>query len=409
MKHKTLIIITSSFAITFLTFLIISLVLNNKVNISNEIDNIMKFLGHEGKEYFTRVKNNLKNPVDLAYFVFGLEGLPTMIKVHSSLLVFIAVMWSFLLPMLGIILGFLLSISVFLTIIEKIKRQYKYDAIKTVGKYGMYISFGIFIFIAIVGLITISLLEGQLNQLENVNKIWNSLDKNYFSSNLKNSFTYLTIIRYHFQNGLSSLLANGINEINNTYNGNVSLNLLQASLVFIVILLPISLSSLIIFSTMWAATFISTRNNGMSKFTGWLGNVRIDSKREFKSMILKNTWFWFLIITYILTMILPGLVHPYKSPTQITIAVLSIVIMPFALTPILVGWIMAINIKRFNYNKLMFNQLIILWTVTTIIQLTIWTLFREEIAAPTWLMTSWPLVLISFSTASVFGFIKWKS
>ncbi|QEH61818.1 motility-associated protein Scm1 [Spiroplasma chinense] len=403
MKHKIVWILTSVVGVIFTTLLITALCLAPTVNVDNELENLVKF--NAGLANFTQqVNSNISNRFDFAYFIFGVEGLFTMMKIHSFNVVVFAVLWSYLLPLIGILLGSLLMVSICLIIVERIKREYKYKIMKACGKYGMYSSFGLLIVFSIATIVVISLLEKEFRVSNDLNGVLNLINV----GTVHNGMTYLVTAKYLSTSTYGSLMVNGIASSGLDIAKNFNVALLTTTLSLLMVVLPILFIIVVTTTSIWISTFISNRGNGLSKFARWLGNIRIDSRREFYGAVFKNKWFIIATTMLLISAIFPGIVHGYERPGQIFLTVSTIIIVPLCFLPTLISWLMIINVKRFNYNKVMFLQILILAIAVFVIQINVWVLFREEMQMPISVMTALPFVTLTVTSVALFGFIKWQ-
>ncbi|AHI52858.1 motility-associated protein Scm1 [Spiroplasma culicicola] len=404
MKHKVVWTVTICFAIIFTALFVTTLCFGFSIDVKKEIDNLIK-TSSEATEYLTLASQNINSSFGLAHFIFGVEGISSIINNHSFNTAFFTLMWSFFLPLLGVILGSLSLIVFSLFFVERIKRQFKYQYVKKTGIIGMYISFSCFLLLSLIAIVLMSILETQFNSNDGLKSILDSINL----SNVHNGFSYITIIKYWTNNGLSKMINGGIKNIEGLDFTNINTSMLSAAMIICIIGLPITLILSIVFNSIWISTFISSREGGMSKFTLWLQNVRIDSKREFYGAIFKNIWVLTGLILFITSIIFPGIVHPYQNSMHIVLTVSSLIVLPIALIPLLICWIKIIRIQRFNFNKMMFIQMLIFTLFNSSMQLIVWVLFREEMNMPLWMILTWPFIYISLSAIITYGFIKWKS
>ncbi|AKX34047.1 hypothetical protein SLITO_v1c03940 [Spiroplasma litorale] len=386
MKQKGIFFTLLFFTLLFLVSIIMSVSLFKSININKELQN-------SGVD--ESIWNNITNPFELAYFIFGYKGFWSIMTLNSFNFVVFSLFWVFLTPLSFSFFFLFLTIYIFTIIIHNIRRDYKYKTAKFLGKWGMYISF-------IVLLVFISITLGLFSGLEVEFKKVDSLN-DYFKSGFFDSFSVISLLK---------VISNGylfkINKFNTQYilGENFNYGLLVASLVFGVVFLPIIGITFIIFGSIWIATFISIRNSSHSKFRMWLKNIRIDSKREFYSLILKNEWLWIVTAAFLVTVAVPGLVHPYKNSFQIILSIISICSIPLVFTPLIIGMARVVKIKRFNYNLLMFLQIMILLFTVLSLQLIIWILFKEEIKVHSSVSSFVPFLTITAAIFAEFGFVK---
>ncbi|AKU79636.1 motility-associated protein Scm1 [Spiroplasma turonicum] len=386
MKQKGIITILIVFSILFISTLIVGLSFNPLINVNQELLN---------SNINEKAGNNISNSFDLAYFIFGYKGFLSILRENSFNFIIFSLFWVFLLPTFFSFFILFLSVYLFTVVINNIRREYKYKTAKAVGKNGMYITFFIFILFVIITISLFSVLDSSFKKVDNL--------KNIFNDSFYDSFSVISLLK---------VLANcKLFNINNESVGDLlgqdfNYSLLTTSLVFGVIFLPLIGISLIIFTSIWIATFVSVRNSSHSKFRMWLRNIRIDSKREFYSLILKNIWLWLVTSAFLITIIIPGLVHPYKNSFQITLAIISILCIPLVFIPLIIGMTRIVKIRRFNYNLLMFIQIMVLIITVISFQLTIWVLFKDEIQVHSSVSSLIPFITISLSIFAEFGFIK---
>lgn len=407
MKHKILVPTVIVTGVTFLTILIISLVMSQVVNLDQELTNLKNYAG--GNEGFVAYlddiisQKNITNVFQLASFSFWIEGAVTLYQIHSFATASFIILWIFIFPIIGVIFAIVFITYISLVIIEFIKREYQYKQLKAVGKWGMYSSFLALVVFAIIFVFMIGFLETQFDGIK--------LGDNTGIKQPVAEISRINAFNFLLNGSLALMLENGFNKTSSLIldQNVVSVSLLIGTGVFLYIFLPIAFLCTIVFSSIWIATFTCQRNSGLSKFNRWLGNIRIDSKREFRQVIVRNWCFWVLLGFLLVTIIYPGFVHEYKTSAQITIATITACMVPLLFIPIYIATIKINTIKRFNYNKMMFAQTLILGLFVSFWQIIIWALFGEQIMGPIWLMFSLPFVTLFTSILCIFGFIKWNS
>ncbi|ARU91619.1 hypothetical protein SCLARK_001031 [Spiroplasma clarkii] len=381
------------------------------INVSDELKKIAEF-GQSNAEFDRYINllidgGQIKNPFQLATFSFWTEGFITTYQIHSFAAATFIFFWSFVLPIVAVAFGINLVTMISLIFVERIRKEYQYKTLKAVGKWGMYSSFLVFAVCAITFIILIAFLEKQFDKVS----LLDQGSKSFGSAEYQTDHTRINSFNFFLNGTLATMFGNGLIHVDSRIIDStiINTNMLITTNIFLAVLIPISLICTISFSSIWIATFISNRNNGLSKFSRWLGNVRIDSRREFAGVILRNWWFWILAACFLVTIIYPGLVHDYQTGTQITIAVVSLVLLPVCFIPLFIAIYKIFKIRMFNYNKMMFAQILCLSITTTSLQVIIWALFGEQIMGPAWLMIGFPLLTIITSILCTFGFIKWKS
>ncbi|QGS51908.1 motility-associated protein Scm1 [Spiroplasma tabanidicola] len=408
MKNKIFTSLFISTAAFFLILLIVSLVILPSFNVNNELNRISAVDSSDQglKDYLNGVRPQIKNKLDLAYMIMGLEGLATMLKIHSFGAVTFTILVAFFLPLVGTMLGMSFLVFIFLFVISRIKREYKFNTIRLVGKIGLLVSSILFLIMGICGIVLFSDIETFLNK--NNGEVSNYLNK-INNNDSHNAFAFITAYKYFTNGKLQTLINNGLSQTG-LYFGDLPINNIEfkAAISIGTIMMPLFGIFTIFFASIWIATFISNRNNQNSKFSYWLKNVRIDSKKEFRRSLLTNVWFWISLITFTITIIFPGFIHPYKTLAQTLLTVINAILLPICFIPIIYAWFKIIKIKRFNYNKMMFNQILIFCILVMLNQILIWVLFREEMGMPVWIGITWPFVAIILSIVCLFGFVHQK-
>ncbi|ASP28162.1 hypothetical protein SCORR_v1c03880 [Spiroplasma corruscae] len=386
MRQKGILLTFIVFAVLFLIVLIVSLSFSSLIDINKE-------LSYSNIDEST--SKNISNPYDLSYFIFGYKGFLSILTNNSLNFIIFSLFWVYLLPLFFSFFGLFLLIFIFTLIIHNIRRDYKYQFAKRVGKWGMYVTFFILLAFAFISIILFSFLEVEFKKIQAL--------KDKFDNEFFDTFSAISLLRV-----LAKGYIFGINyeNVGSILGDDFNYALLVVSLVFGTIFLPTVGIMFVVFSSIWIATFISSRNSSHSKFRMWLKNIRIDSKREFYSLILKNIWLWIVAASFIITIISPGLVHPYNDGFQITLTVISIIIVPLVFIPLIIGMSRVVKIRRFNYNLLMFLQIMILIFTVILLQLTIWILFKEEIQVHSSVSSLIPFATITSSVFAEFGFVK---
>ncbi|AGR41125.1 motility-associated protein Scm1 [Spiroplasma taiwanense] len=393
MKNKNIFITNIILAILIIITLIVTLVQLLSIDVSKELN----IWSCKLNDFSKKLETNISNPIDLAYFLFGFIGFSELIAHNSISMILFAIGWVVFLPILFILFSFFLTTYITLFCVKRIRREMDYKTVKTAGKWGMYASFLSSILFSLIALLLVSFLEPSFNKSQLSSNL--QLTKNYDAFSIITLLTYLTN---------STIFGAASNDFLEFLGQNFNLPLFITTVIFLVIFLPINGLALVFFSSMWVSTFITDRGGTHSKFWLWLKNIRIDSKREYYGLVFKNIWLWLLVVSFFITILMPGLIHPYENLTQILIAVFFIIIAPLVFLPIMVGIYMAAKIKRFNYNLLMFVQILVLLFTVLALQINIWIFLKADINVSTTISCLVPLITISLAMFGFFGFIKFQ-
>ncbi|WP_339020308.1 motility-associated protein Scm1 [Spiroplasma endosymbiont of Atherix ibis] len=395
MKHKNTyiiaIIITVLLATAFIvagsfySLIDVTKILENKLSENNK-DSWTNIQGHD----FEVLKTTIKNPISLSFFLFGIGGIDELKSTSEPFKLIVFTITSIIIiPTLLIVFFLYMSVIVILFSIQFMKRNSEVNKFKNVGKFGMYVSFILTFLFAFIGIIIFC-------------SVQKSLHKNYQGFENYDSFSIMTFLIYLSKGTVFNWEKNGL------LNDSSIITTLNVGLVFLFILFPISSICLIVFSSMYIAIFIEKKDNRSSKFFNWLKNIRIDSLKEYIQLNIRSPWIWILSITFVFTIIIHGFIHPYTNITQILITLVSILIIPIAFSPMIIGYIMAKKIKRFNYNRLMFIQILLLTLIIFLIQLNTSIFLKDYMFKFPWLSAFLPLITCTLSLFATFGFIKFS-
>ncbi|AUM62632.1 motility-associated protein Scm1 [Spiroplasma monobiae] len=391
MKHRN----TYTFAIVITVLLVIAFIVAGTVGKTVDVEAILQYKMQNASwkeiEGMDQLAKNVNSPLSLAFFLFGVGGIGELAGTPGwfGLMVF-TVTSVIIIPALLIFFVALLSVLSVLFGVEFVRRDAEVNKIKMIGKWGMYAGFAATFLFALIGVVLFCSIEQSLKQ-----------DLN-FKFNNYDAFGIMTFLTF-LSNGTvfggvkSELLSN-----------EHVISSLNAGITFLVVLLPMAAIVMMAFASMYIGVFISKRESKTSRFFNWLKNIRIDSLRDYISLNIKNPWIWILSLTFIATVIIPGFVHPYQTTTQILISAINLVSIPLVFSPMIVGYFMAKGIKRFNYNMLMFVQIIILMGATWIFQLNSWIFLKDSMFWNSWMSAFIPFSTCTLSLVSAFGFIKFS-
>ncbi|AUB31521.1 motility-associated protein Scm1 [Spiroplasma floricola] len=395
MKHKNTYTIAIVITVLLVTTFIVAGSIYSSIDVTKILENKLSEKNNDSwtniqGQNFEVLKTTITNPLSLAFFLFGIGGVDELKATSDPFKLIVFTITSIIIiPTLLIVFFLYMSIIITLTLIEFIKRDSEVMTLKNVGKYGMYVSFISSFLFALIGIIIFCSIE-------------NNLQKNYQGFEKYDSFSIMTFLIHLSKGTIFSWEKNGL------LNSPNIVTTVNVALVFLVILLPIAFFCLIIFSSFYIAIFVAKKDSRSSRFFNWLKNIRIDSLKEYIQLNLRSPWIWILSITFAFTIIIPGFVHPYTNVTQILITLISIIIIPVAFLPMIIGYIMAKKIKRFNYNRLMFIQILLLTLIILLIQLNASIFLKDYMFKFTWLSAFLPLVTCTISMFAAFGFIKFS-
>ncbi|AOG60559.1 hypothetical protein SHELI_v1c06080 [Spiroplasma helicoides] len=390
----------------FFSLIVACFIIASSVNVDDEFNRIKEYSSSsEIFNFAEKCKSHISNKLDLAYFIMGVEGLSTMTAIHSFSAVVLTLLWAFIIPIFGIIFGVSALQQIILIFIEKIRREYEYRNMYITVKILLIVFISLFSLFALIGIITTSIIENSLNSVD-------SDMKNYLTFLNGNSshhiFSYLTAYKYFIDGGINEIMKNGFENSNINNPGDLHNNLVGASAIISAVIMPLLFAIILLILPIFLASIISNRDNSSSRFSNWLHNLRIDSKKEYWSNLIKNPWFWIAFIVFVVSIIFPGFIHPYKNQTQIFITIFAALILPLGFIPLIIAYMKIVKIRVFNYNKTMFNQIIIFNIAIIFIQLNYWILFREEMTYPVWVSLTWPFISIFLSLISLVGFTRTK-
>lgn len=401
---------TIIFGSFFTLNLILSLIFGLSINIDNELSNLLNFaqLNPYSEAYINEIIsiNNLSSIFDFSSFIFWSFGIKTIYSIFSFGVGSFVILWNFLVPVSLVLIAALAIIYFSLFFIEKINKEYKYKMFKNIGKWGMYISFIAFSVFFIIIIIKVAVLESQFNNIEQLQQILNGFNTN------DRLIEKINLINFLLENRTTTMLSHGIRDVDFISGlSYINNNLLISFFVFVLILLPISLITTILLGAIWISTFICYgRSKEFSKFKRWMGNKRIDSVRELRQSIFKNWYFLILFVMFISIMIYPVSLHDYQSYSLIIISILILLlVLPASFIPLVIMWVQISKIKIFNFNKMMFIQMIVLGCVSNIIVLFFLVLFKNYIIGPYSIVLLQIYITLTVSLISIFGFIKWRS
>ncbi|QHX36637.1 motility-associated protein Scm1 [Spiroplasma sp. BIUS-1] len=393
MRHKNT--YTGAIVITVLLLIgfIVAGTVGHSINVNAILDAKEKNASWSNLVDFDALRNNITTPLSLSFFLFGIGGLGELvgneIQNWFGLVVF-TITSIVVIPLLLTLFVCYLSVVIVLYSVEFLRRDSEVRRVKMIGKWGMYVSFGLALLFTFIGIALFASTESGLK---------NDLDEGFKNYDTFAITTFLT----HMTNGtvfggLNSPLLSDSNVIAN----------LKGGMALLVVLLPITIICLIAFGSMYIGVFVSKRESKSSRFFNWLKNIRIDSLREYVGLNLRNPWIWITSITFMITIIIPGFAHPYTTLTQILISAVNIFVIPLAFSPMIVGFFMAKAIKRFNYNLLMFVQILVLLAFTWAIQINLWVFFKDSMYQISWLSAFLPFITCSISLVGAFGFVKFS-
>ncbi|WP_338984246.1 motility-associated protein Scm1 [Spiroplasma endosymbiont of Diplazon laetatorius] len=391
MRHKN----TYTFAIIITSLLVIAFIVvgtvGSTIDYSSILESKIQSSNWSSIENVENLKQNITTPLSLAFFLFGIGGVGEIMGAQNwfGLIVF-TITSIIVIPVLLILFVTYASVITVLISVEFLRRDSEINKVKMIGKWGMYASFIAALIFALIGITLFSSTEAALQR--NLGSPFDGYDTfaiTTFLTHLTNGTVF---------GGISGGIITDPTVISN----------LQAGMAFMVILLPISAICLIAFASMYIGVFVSKRESKSSRFFNWLKNIRIDSLREYIDLNLKNPWIWIISLTFMTTIIIPGFAHPYENSTQILISAVNFLIIPVAFAPMIVGFFMAKAIKRFNYNLLMFVQILVLMVFTWGIQLNLWIFFKDSMYQISWLSAFLPFMACTTSLFAAFGFIKFS-
>ncbi|QBQ07670.1 motility-associated protein Scm1 [Spiroplasma gladiatoris] len=408
MKNKVFIISFISFGAALLSLFILSMSLLTSINIDEELKKIANVDNNDQglQNFLQTLRPQINNKLDLAYLIMGIESLGAMLKIHSLVVVIFVLVNAFLLPMVGVIFGTFSIIFIAMIILSRIRREFKFNYVRISSKISFLAISGIFLVLTIVGVTLLSIIESSYNGGNGeVSKYLDKINNN----TLHNCFDYVTAYKFATPGKMFSLMLNGISDTKLDFGSNIiNNNTFKSAISICIVVLPIIGILMVLSGSFWTATFITSTRNQHSKFYYWLKNVRIDSKREFVRSLLKDYWFWISLIVFISTIIFPGFIHPYKTKIQILITVINAILIPVCFIPLIYAWSRILKIRRFNYNKMMFIQILLFTILIIFNQLILWILFREEMHKPIWVSLSWPFITITLSVICLIGFVQKK-
>lgn len=414
MKNRIFLITFITIFSLFLVFFIIGLVMLLTINVNSEIDKISDFAISKNSQksqffekYFDNLKVNSPNKLSFLYFAFGFEGFHNLALIHGSSFAIMAVSFTFLAPIFGLLALFFGLVFINRIIAERFRKEYKYRRMKKYGKYVMYFSAGTFALFMIIGFVLLTVSEQNLIN-SGINEIFGGKHTDLYNSFNPDSLSYLTILQFGGKHGFYDLIANTSNELFEKNINNLNYSIIIGSLVFLLILSPIAGITMFISTSIWLGTFVCNKNGDVSKFHNWTKNIRIDTAKEYRHALVKNPWFIIQSILYLSALIFPGLIHPYNDLTQVLLSVLSIVSLPIGFLPLFVGYVMVKKLKRFNYNLLMWIQMLILFIIISSLEIIVFVLAKQAVSAPSALAVFWPLIIVLSSTTALFRFVKFK-
>ncbi|AXK51217.1 motility-associated protein Scm1 [Spiroplasma alleghenense] len=415
MRNKALTIATITSATAFLFCLITTFSLAPAINVEEVFQQLRPNGGEINQDYWSRVEGNVDNPFSLAYFALGFFSFNGMLNigVSSSFGAFV-IFLTILLPISAIFIFFFGGIYCYKILIDRTK-QYRYDEIRHINRFIIYIAGISAIVFLLIGFIIFLPMESNLKE-SGLLTAWSGThnDKVIVNTKLVHVFEFITALKFMFGATMTNILSPGVNdqlhEIGGAFsNANINESQMIAGLVFLIILTPIaSILAINAIVFRFGAMYSNKSYQEIEHFHNWLDYRGIYTRREFREMIFHNIWFWVAVAGFGISVFIPGVFHRYSEPQDYIVTVVVLVIAVVTFIPTIVQKILINKIFKLPQHKIMFYQQLLLIFVGIIIQLVLWIGFKDIFNYPATFAVFIPILSITIGLISLTFFIKTK-
>ncbi|WP_342268437.1 motility-associated protein Scm1 [Spiroplasma endosymbiont of Aspidapion aeneum] len=366
----------------FIISLIILIVFISSYNLDSDLSRLTNsFLSNDEQKNKIINTFNSSSKMKNLFFIAGYEGFKNILSVHGFSLFIYAINACIIFPLLLIFIIYLLLNFIWIYITSKIRRDYKYNFIRQFGKWGFIISIGIFLISMLIGLGII--ISSKYDFSDQFSNDWFS---NFKSKNINSDFVSHTSVLLYITN-ISDFIfhtnkSNTINELSSLHT-TIQYSDLSFIVTYFGLYIPIVFFVSIFFLSIFIACFLSKRNDNVtSSLSNWLGNVRIDSMKEFRGMFFKSIYFWVLSIVALVAMISPVLLCSSYSGYEITLCTITVIAFLITFIPLLICYIRTKCMFSTSFNTYMFIMMNLHLLFTIYVQILGYTLIRGSTIIP---------------------------